>query len=55
MNVGDRILTKFGWGMIKRIVEGRGYSVLLDRHKEHGYTATTAIYYKDIMENQNDQ
>jgi|LauGreDrversion4_2_1035121.scaffolds.fasta_scaffold218627_6 hypothetical protein len=43
--VGDRIKTKFGSGIIERVVENQGYAVLID-----GYTTTMAIYYRDIVE-----
>lgn len=48
--VSDRIQTKFGWGTVKIVVEGNGYAVLLDRHKDQGHEATTAIYYKDVID-----
>ena len=45
-NVGDRIKTKFGSGIVERVVEGLGYyGVMIE-----GYTKTMAIYYHDIIE-----
>jgi len=44
-NVGDRIKTKFGSGVVQRVVDGQGYAVMID-----GYTTTMAIYYHDIIE-----
>jgi hypothetical protein len=43
--VGERIKTKFGSGIVQRVVDGQGYAVLID-----GYTTTMAIYYDDIIE-----
>jgi hypothetical protein len=43
--VGDRIKTKFGSGVIQRVVYGEGYAVMMD-----GYTITMAIYYADVIE-----